>query len=1853
MKKLLFLPLLTFLAAAASAADLSIISRSPRGQLNDYQSRSDINVSFNKPVAALGEMSQLALEDCPLTITPAVEGACRWAGTQLLTFSPKDGFKNATRYTVNVRAGLKSEVDGSALPKAQSWTFDTARPRVQSTQPYNNELWVSLYPKIGLAFNMPVNMALAKGFITLTQDGRAVAFDLTPISPDLYREMYKYQSYARENIVLLQPQNRLTPGKAYSVVVKKGMPAKEGALTQESDFAFTFHTYADFDVVLPVEEKCMPFTPALRFTNPVTAGEIYRNISFNPPIAFTPADESNSGGQTRLKDDSRQYVNETPLAAIKLQPSQRYEVTLNKDLTDVFGNKLGRDVTFYWDNMGYCPSIDFKGGFGILESYLKPYHHLSAVNAGEIEVQKQKIRYQDFIPSYNKQDLTGYCQRVNLTGDYTENVFTPNDTKDKAANSFIDLTQALGGEPGGIVLSQILNKFRGGQGRQCWQYAVDNVTNMGLTLKTSPDDILVWATYLQTGAPAKNKEVELRDTQNNVLWQGRTDSKGIARAPGWAKLEFYREDKWRSPEVWAFVKDGGNIALISSHWNDGIQPWRFNISYDWNAEAKKYKNFIFTERGVYRPGENVYIKSILREYKDGVLTYANLKDADFIIKDPRGKEAVNAKVPFNKETSSFAYEYAVPANAATGYWQISVKSDTLYFYDDFRVEAVKPAEFEVNLTPLAKEYSAGRQAEFLLDAKYLFGAALGGAAVRWNVVLSPALYRSPKHEGYAFGGGGAEQNKTLLTASTQLDEKGSGKLGVEIPDIDYNANIYVEAGVMSPQNQELFSRKSVSVYPADVLVGVKADNNMVDAGQPFTANIITINPQGDKVADVAVKGEIKRKEYLSARKTGVSGRLEWISEEKEERVQAFDLIAKDGSVNLEFVPAKGGSYFIDLTAQDAKGRRSKTTYSFYVSDDKNAYWKQADDDIVQLEADKKEYAPGQKAKILVKSPYATAQALITAERDGILYSKTQTIKGGSAYVTIPIEDNFAPNVFVSVVLEQGRSGENKFSQTGGDLGKPQAKFGYIMLKVMPLQNQIITLVETEKTDYRPGESVNVVVKTQNHKGRATPAEVVVFAVDEAMLALTAYKTPDIFNYFYAQTLLSVETADNRLFLIGQRNYGQKGENRGGGGAAEDAKLGGADLRSVIKFTPFYSASTITNKSGAAEFSFKLPDNLSKFRIMAVAAGEKAFGSADTTIEVSKPVAIKPVLPRFARAGDVFSCGFIVFNNTAEDLHINAAAQVTGGVQLEGAGAQNALNVAKGASAVVDARCKVVSQQAAQFKFSATSSKGSDGLLVSLPVLQVEQRQVLRTASFLDDKAQERVNKPQNMLAQGASVDIALASTAMLDVKGAVDYLINYPFNCLEQRMSKITPVIFAQEMLAALGMGDIAALKENAQKIIDEVAHYQTPSGGFAYWTFSAYADPYVTAYALDVLAAASKRGYKVDSDVTEKAAAWLNAYLSNPREATAYKYSAREDDAAKAYAVYALALNGKNAAGYFNNLYAAGLNALSARAKIYLLKAAAVMKMAGAQTALQEDILGRVSQTNTTAYLEETGGNQWIYSSNIYLTAAFMEAALGATGGFANDNKMAAWLSGKLNRQGHFGNTTNNAAAFRALNAYFTAYETAEPDFKAALSTAGQPLFDAAFKGRKETSKTRAFTFDEFFKNNAGVLLDLVKTGTGRAYYNVALNYYPQEFKTPVSAGFDVEKQITPLYQTEGGLQAGQRAVVTIKVTTNDDRTFVVLEDFLPAGFDIVDTSLATEGDMDSAALSGERQSSYRFSRSEKYDERIVAYADYLPQGTTIFSYIISASNAGAYSVPSANVSLMYEPEVFGRTASSAVNVK
>jgi len=1885
IKLLAFCILISFPSLNA-LAEVKVLSATPSGKVQGQDATNDIVVVFNQSMMPLEKLPE-GDGTGPLKLNPEVKGKYRWTGTNTLTFKPEEKLPLAMGFEATISKGLKSIISGETLENDYTWTFETLRPNLQNSTPYQDSYWVELEDQIYLVFNQSMSPGKAKESIEMTETDEKgnkskinfIAYTPTPKDMEKNERYNYYMRQSTETIIIIKPESNLKKDCSYSIDLKKGLLAKTGNLGFPEDKQIQFSTYFTFKFIRPASWNRHDPTSGLdfNFTNPVKYSELLKNLEINPKIEFSQYYYENQ--------DFSWGNNQTLLAPmsfnVELKPSTSYWIKISGNLTDKYGQSLGKDVETVIYTSDYESRIYMPNGLGFTERYMKPIRHpITFVNVDEVKLQMALLNINDIIPFIYSNPFS-YNRLCTPPGGFTiDRNWDTGVEKNKRILKPIELQEVLGEKQSGIIYLQVDAK---GAIDDCRQ-ALLQVTGLGITGKFSPDNNLIYVSYLKTGSPVMDCDVELRDKDNKILWTGKTDKNGFAKTPGWEELDIV-PDAYSRPKIWIFVKKGDDFAFSSSDWGTGIYPYAFNISYEYSPEYPKYGGHVFTERGIYRPGETVYIKGIVRERRQGKWELPRINDYALVVQDSRNTDIVKTTVTLSSDFGSFDYKIDLKKDSPTGYYSATLqninpenevqKNGRHYhgrrehnFYTTFRVEDYKLATFEVNVKLDEPEYILGDTTTVKMNGWYLFGAPMADMEIEYALRLARDYFEPEGYDGYIFNdnwyddeGRNYHSQGIIKSGKAKLDSEGN--FSFSNPLISRGSygtlEVIAEGTVTSPDRQRLSGWKKSIVHCGEYYIGLKPVSTFIEKGKDFKVDMITTKPSSEMMEGNEVNCRLVRREWNSVRKAGVGGRLEWITDRKDVVLSTFSFTSGKKPYAWKYTPDKSGLYFFDAKSTDKRGNSIKASTYFYITGKDYCAWERSEDDMIQLICDKKRYKPGESAKIIVKSPYEHAKAVVTLEREGIISHFITDIVGSADTITIPLNQNHLPNVYVCVMLYNGRAGGMKFDEDGLDLGKPSFKIGYTNLVVDPNDKHLFVKTESDKKKYKPGERVNVKLQVNDAKAKGVYAEVMLAVVDLGVLSLINYQTPDSFPFFYGPKPLSVDTSETRIHIIGQRNYGEKGENRGGGGGRELA----FDLRTKFIPTAYWNPKILTNSDGSAEVSFVLPDNLTAFRIMATAQTKDCFGAGDSRFSVSKPLLLKPSLPRFALIGDKFSAGVLCHNNTQQDGTVTVQVKAKG-IKLVSPDTQQ-IPIPKGSAKEIKFDFIAENIGQAEFEFRAVMENETDGLKWSLPVKIPRPTEAVATYASTLEEAKEGIKVPSDIYDEASYIDISLAPTAMVGLKGGLEYLFDYPYGCLEQKTSKILPLILSGDFIDIF---NLAPLKEHTARelitdYLNQIKEFQTPSGGFCFWKGgNGIPSPYLTSYVLWAVSEARNKGYAVDENVTQGAAGYLRSYLRDDKRNWAWPYSVNADLCTKAFCVYVLSINNISEQGYINDLYKK-LDQMPLFGKIYLMKAIKKERMNSAYIEeIKRDLLNKIKVTPTEAHFEESDerGLEWIWSSNTRTTAAILQGLLEVGNDFPMAEKTVRWLTGQR-KSGRWVSTQENLYVFYAFDEYVKHYEKENPDFTAQVMLQKKEIMNETFSGRTLKAQNKKLEVKSYEKDT---LLPLIfkKTGQGRLYYECRMVYAPKGALPPRAEGISIEKKVESFKSSSiigDTYGIGSRYMVTLKVKTDQDRHFVVVDDPLPAGFEVVDLSLATESREEARQFSQEKnKNDYDrwwggFDHWENYDDRVLLFADYLTRGEHTYSYLIQATTPGEFFMPAAKVEEMYTPEVFGRTEQKNISIK
>ncbi len=578
------------------------LSVAPSGSLQRLQPDQSISITFSQPMVALGAPDPTALAG--FAIQPAVNGAFRWEGTHTLVFQPAAPLPLATAFEVSLAPGLQA-VSGDVLAEQLTWQFETPRPNLMHSDPSAGDQAVATNQAFRLYFNQALDTAQAANFISLYK-------------PNDRSSIRSSVTFEADSIVVLQPEQPLEQGQSYEIAVRYDLPSARGPLGAANDAFVSFTTYRPLALdriaqsASYYEEITDNFDPSqgitLYFSTPVAFKDLREALTMNPALPMPAGIES--------RDDFVSTAHRLPLL---WAPNTQYALTLN-NLQDVYGQVLANS-SHRFRTASYKPSVAMTQGLLLIEASEQPAIPIRATNVAATPYGLKKLSVDEIIPNLSRYDLwhtfpfEGTAPAV-IPTDQTLNLAAA-ENKPEVVPLHLD-SQLTAGT--GVVAVHVKTPVLAGEKQPRTFKAIAQVSHMGISAKFSPHQNLIFVTTLSDAAPVAGARVSLRDANNTVRWEGITDELGRAQTPGWYALGLEQPDEWTAPTQYIFVEHNTDLAFTSSTLDDGLEPYRYGISYAWNPEPLQQTGTVFTDRGLYKAGETAHFKGILRQKTDGEWT---------------------------------------------------------------------------------------------------------------------------------------------------------------------------------------------------------------------------------------------------------------------------------------------------------------------------------------------------------------------------------------------------------------------------------------------------------------------------------------------------------------------------------------------------------------------------------------------------------------------------------------------------------------------------------------------------------------------------------------------------------------------------------------------------------------------------------------------------------------------------------------------------------------------------------------------------------------------------------------------------------------------------------------------------------------------------------------------------------------------------------------------------------------------------------------------------------------------------------------------------------------------------------
>jgi len=855
---------------------LEITHLSPMGKTTGYGETFKILIGFNQPMIPLQRIQRDA-SDGPLLVEPPIRGKYRWLGTRTLAFIPDDTVRVATRYEVKLIKEKIRSLTGMALSRDTTWTFESIRPRLLSSLPYQGSQFAELDACVYLNFNMEmlpnrigdkIKIYYTKGMPSKVWCGNIktesprfrgeIKFSARHLR-DEEKEDYPLSEWQNNSTIVLVPKDRLPVESQIEIILYPGLLAKVGNLGLDEEKVIRFNTYNRFSLIS--YNRTTPGEGALQlcFSNSVSMSELVSNMHIEPEIEIP----------TEYKEDDWQ-TNEFYLY-LPFVPNEKYDIRLNRALKDIYGNRLSKDYRFDFEKGDYTPHVEIPTGVNIIEAYGDLRFPVTVVNVDSVYIQLGRIGIDEAVPLLTTGDL--FYSNKKYVPQYSSFYGVSRYLHTNALKRFnnqqmrmpIELKEVLGDARAGLLFLQLdhLGQTRYNSDNR-YQKAFLEVNDIGVTWKYAPENNLIWVTSLKDTRPLRDVRVQIRNKNNLILWEGTTDADGFCDSPGWAELglaqgrasyeyeneyEAYDYGLYDEPDIWLTLAKANDAAVYSNGWSFGIDPWRFNISYDWYVQPEEYAAYIFTEKGLYRSGETVHVKGIVRKKHRGQWVTTDASRMQFVVRNARGEEIVRDTIGLN-QYASFYNEIPLDIDAPTGVYSINVRliGKPYTFYETFRVEAFRPAEFEVKATATKDTFIAEENFTGAIEGRFLFGMPMKDAEVTWSLRRSYHYLHFSQHEGYQFGEYVEGRERELLgSGSGRLNQEGEYDVSTRLSKNDIYAPslLYLEGVVTAPNMTAIAGEQNWLALNANYLIGLKTKEYLYVLGDTVDLSVIAVTPSGN------------------------------------------------------------------------------------------------------------------------------------------------------------------------------------------------------------------------------------------------------------------------------------------------------------------------------------------------------------------------------------------------------------------------------------------------------------------------------------------------------------------------------------------------------------------------------------------------------------------------------------------------------------------------------------------------------------------------------------------------------------------------------------------------------------------------------------------------------------------------------------------------------------------------------------------------------------------------------------------------------------------------------------------------
>lgn len=1332
-------------------------------------------------------------------------------------------------------------------------------------------------------------------------------------------------------------------------------------------------------------------------------------------------------------------------------------------------------------------------------------------------------------------------------------------------------------------------------------------TNLGLMAKAGEDnEMTVMVHNLVSTHPESGVSISVYNYQNQVLASGTTDGKGEVKLKLASGKPFYVIAAQGNQRSYLRV-DGGSALSLSS----------FDVSGE--VVQKGIKGFIYGDRGVWRPGDTLFLSFMLN---DRAKTLPASHPVVMELYNPLGQLYLR-QTQTRGELGLYSFAMPTEADAPTGAWNVKVTVGGVSFEKRLRIESIKPNRLKIDLAMPQKALLRGEPLDARLHTEWLQGATARNLKydIQGTFISTPTAFTGYKDFYFDDPSKVFNSEESKLISGT-TDEKGDAvvkakfEIGSSAPGMlmaNFVTRVFEESGDFSiDANRLMYS-------PYRRYAGIKSPqqtSEQLNTGSSYTYQVASVDYLGHPQANTELDVQIYKVYWYWWWSSDKSSLANFVSDSYNKPVKKLTVKTDAngrGTFNLSFTDQEWGTYFISVKDKESKHSTGVMSYFDWPYNEgrRNADGSESAN-MLSFKTDKDDYRPGEQLVVTIPSAKGS-RAIVSIENGTKVLSITEhTCNEQETTIKLPVTREMQPNAYVYVTLLQPHG------LTKNDL--PIRMYGVVPFTVTSPESHLYPQISVP-AEIKPEANYNVTVSEKDGREMAYTLAI----VDEGLLDLTRFRTPEPWKAFNAREALGVGTWDMYNYVLGA--YGGRIEQLFSIGGDDALNKGPKAIVNRFKPVVMFDGPFLLKKGEKKQHTYTMPNYNGRVKVMVVAGNGEAYGHADKTAFVRKPVMLLGTLPRVIGVGEEMVVPATVFATEDGVGNVNVSISCSDNMEIIGAGTRQ-LNFTQKSDKQASFRIKVKDQPGAGRVSITASGKGEKSVFnTDIEIRSVSRAQVKVLPVTLEGGKswKETVRLPGT--AGTNSLTLEVSDIPPLNLSSRLRYLIGYPHGCVEQITSKAFPQLYVGEF-ADLSKEQQSVTETAVKEVIGRLRAYQTVDGAFSYWPGGTGSTGWGTVYATHFLLSAEAKGYLVAGDMKR------NVLNNLRRVARDWKpvatYYARSEEMTQAYRLYVLTLAQQPEVGAMNRMKEN--KSLSAMSRWLLASGYALIGRDDVARSLTEKTAEL--KTNYADY-DLTYGSELRDQSIRLMTLTLLgngQKAAELTREISKVLSSDDWLS-----------TQSTAFALVALSEYMAKYKVG-----------GSMDFSYACGGKTGNVSTSKNIWSERLLDKTGTssALELKNTGKATLFARIITEGIPAQGKEEAYAN---GVSLAVSYTDQDGravdvtkLAQGTNfiAVATVKNPSPHGINNLVLTEIFPAGWEILNTRFLNEGATDSKTAG--------VSYQDIRDDKVYSYIDYLPSGRQVTVKInLCAVYPGRFYLPPVYCEAMYDNLIRANTEGKEVGVE